>query len=44
MVEKAKSLGAEVPFPPTPVPGVGSFAVVCDPTGGTIGIFQPADR
>jgi predicted enzyme related to lactoylglutathione lyase len=38
---KAESLGAKVEVPPTDLPGIGSFSVITDPTGATVGLFQP---
>lgn len=39
--EKAKSLGAEVVMGPHPIPNVGFFTILKDPTGCVIAIFQP---
>lgn len=41
--EKAKSLGATVIRDITPVPGMGSFSIIADPTGAAIGLWK-ADR
>lgn len=38
--EKAKSLGAEICMGVTEVPGRGSFTIVKDPTGATIGFWK----
>jgi uncharacterized protein len=40
-VERAKALGAEIHVPPTEIPGVGTFATLSDPQGGTLSILQP---
>ena len=43
----AKDLGGSVVLAPTPIPGVGAFALFQDPEGNTIGIMRPdvaADR
>ncbi len=39
--EKARSLGATILMGPHPIPDVGSFTIMTDPTGCTIAIFQP---
>ena len=39
-LSKAKSLGAKTVGPPTPVPGVGTFAHFADPDGHVIGVMQ----
>ena len=36
-----KDLGGTPLVPPTPIPGVGAFALFLDPEGNTIGILQP---
>ena len=41
--EKAKSLGATLLKDVTPVPGMGSFSVICDPTGAVLGLWK-SDR
>jgi predicted enzyme related to lactoylglutathione lyase len=40
--EAAVRLGATVLMPEIPVPGVGVIAVIQDPTGGVIGLFEPS--
>jgi predicted enzyme related to lactoylglutathione lyase len=40
--DKVKTLGGQVMVPPTPIPNVGTFAVVCDPQGATFGLLQSA--
>ena len=37
---KAKSLGGKVVKDMTEVPGMGSFSIVRDPTGGVLGLWQ----
>lgn len=37
---KAKDLGGTAIVPPTPIPGVGAFAMFQDPDGNAIGILQ----
>ena len=39
-LEKAQALGAKVLVEPTPVSGVGAFAIFTDPDGAMIGIFE----
>jgi len=39
-LDKAVSLGATAVVPPTPIPGIGSFAMFTDPSGNCIGIFK----
>lgn len=36
-----KDLGGTPLLPPTPIPGVGAFALFQDPAGNTIGILRP---
>ena len=38
----ARSLGAEVVSPPQETGGFGRYAVIADPSGARIGLFQPA--
>ena len=38
---KVKDLGGVPLVPPTPIPGVGAFALFQDPEGNTIGILHP---
>ncbi|MBV8724657.1 MAG: VOC family protein [Candidatus Eremiobacteraeota bacterium] len=38
--EKAKSLGATVIRDITPVPEMGSFSIISDPTGAVLGLWQ----
>ena len=40
-VRRVTGLGAEVMTSVTPIPGIGSFAVLRDPTGAAVGVFQP---
>lgn len=39
-VERAKSLGGQVPVPPSDIPGTGRFAVLQDPQGGVFSIIK----
>jgi predicted enzyme related to lactoylglutathione lyase len=41
--EKATSLGATVIRDITPVPGMGSFSIISDPTGAVLGLWK-SDR
>jgi uncharacterized protein len=41
--EKVKSLGGTILAERQEVPNMGSFAIIADPTGATIGLWQPAD-
>lgn len=43
-VRQAKSLGGGVRVAPKEVPSVGCWAVLTDPQGATIGIYEPADN
>jgi len=43
-VAKAKKLGAKVMVDKTPIPEMGAFAVLLDPTGGAIGVFENAKK
>jgi predicted enzyme related to lactoylglutathione lyase len=40
---RAERLGAALRFPVTPIPGVGRFAVISDPQGAALTLFQPDD-
>lgn len=42
--DRAAALGGRVLVPRIDVPEVGTVAVVADPTGGALGIFQPGGR
>jgi uncharacterized protein len=42
--EKARSLGATIIREVTPIPEMGSFSVVLDPTGAAFGIWQTASQ
>jgi predicted enzyme related to lactoylglutathione lyase len=39
--DKARSLGATVMKEATEVPGMGSFTIITDPTGATLGLWEP---
>jgi uncharacterized protein len=41
-VRHAKALGAQVRFGPAEIPNVGSWAIITDPQGATLGLFEPA--
>jgi uncharacterized protein len=41
-IAKAKERGATLMAGPMSMPGVGTFAVVTDPTGATFGLHQPS--
>jgi predicted enzyme related to lactoylglutathione lyase len=41
-VAKVEAAGGVVYVPATPIPGVGTFAVLADPQGAAFGILQPA--
>jgi hypothetical protein len=41
--EKAQSLGATVIKDITPIPGMGSFSIISDPTGAVLGLWK-SDR
>lgn len=43
-VQTVPALGGTVIVPKMPVPGIGHFAVIQDPTGGVIGVFQPLPK
>ena len=38
---KAQALGATICIPPSPIPGIGRFAYLTDPTGAMFALFQP---
>jgi len=40
--ERARSLGASVQAPPTDIPDIGRFSVVCDPQGAVVALYQNA--
>lgn len=42
--DKVVSLGGKVVVPPSPIPGVGAFAMFNDPEGNMIGLFRPGER
>jgi predicted enzyme related to lactoylglutathione lyase len=37
---RAESLGAKTVVPPTPIPNVGSFAMISDPAGNVVGLYK----
>ncbi|MBI2913946.1 MAG: VOC family protein [Chloroflexi bacterium] len=39
-LDKAASLGGKAIVPPTPIPGVGAFAMFHDPEGNLVGLFK----
>ena len=41
---KAKSLGASIIADVTPIPEIGSFSIISDPTGAVLGLFQALPR
>jgi len=43
-VATAKKLGARIMKDKTPIPGMGAFAIVLDPTGGAIGVWEMAKK
>jgi uncharacterized protein len=43
-VEKALALGAQVPVRNVEAAGMGTFAILIDPTGAALGLWQPAAR
>jgi Predicted enzyme related to lactoylglutathione lyase len=42
-VKKAHKLGGTIIVDKTPIPDMGAFAVLADPTGGVIGVFEPSE-
>jgi hypothetical protein len=38
-VAKAKQLGGQVVVPKTPIPGMGHFAIITDPSGAALGVW-----
>ncbi len=40
-ITKSEGLGGQTIMPETPIPGMGTFAVLRDPTGATLGIWRP---
>jgi predicted enzyme related to lactoylglutathione lyase len=43
-LDKAVRLGGKTVVPPTPVPGMGTFAWIADPEGTVIGLWKPEMR
>jgi predicted enzyme related to lactoylglutathione lyase len=43
-VEQAKKLGGKIVVDKQPIPDMGSFAVIADPTGGTFGVWEAAKK
>jgi len=43
-VDKARELGGMIHVERTPIPGIGFFAVIADPTGGVIGVFEGLEK
>jgi uncharacterized protein len=43
-VDKATATGADVKVPPTPIPDIGTFAVIQDPTGAVFSILEALPR
>ncbi len=41
--KKAKSLGARIVNEVTEIPGYGSFSIIADPTGASLGLWQPKE-
>lgn len=39
-LDNAVALGGQAVMPPTPIPGIGAFAIFSDPAGNNIGIFK----
>src|SRR5262249_60099099 len=39
-VATARKLGGKILMDKTPIPNMGAFAVLADPTGGTIGVYE----
>ena len=39
-LDNAVALGGQTVVPPTPIPGMGAFAIFTDPEGNSIGMFQ----
>ncbi len=40
LAERTTELGGSVTMPPTDIPEIGRFTVICDPTGAQLGLFQ----
>jgi predicted enzyme related to lactoylglutathione lyase len=43
-VERVKQLGGTVNLDKTPIPEMGFFAVIADPTGGVIGVWEAPEK
>lgn len=41
-LDKAEAAGGKTIYPPSEIPGIGSFAWLADPDGNKIGIYKPA--
>jgi predicted enzyme related to lactoylglutathione lyase len=40
-LDKVSSLGGKTIVPPSPIPGIGNFAMFADPAGNVLGLFKP---
>jgi uncharacterized protein len=43
-VERAPGLGGTLLVEPSAIPGIGEFAIVADPSGATLTLFQPGEQ
>jgi len=43
-LDKAVKLGGQAVVPPTPIPGIGSFAFIKDIDGNILGLFKGTDK
>ena len=43
-LDKSVGLGGKALIPPTPIEGVGAFALFLDPEGHCVGLFKPLTR
>jgi predicted enzyme related to lactoylglutathione lyase len=43
-VAKARKLGGKVLMDKTPIPNMGAFAVLSDPTGGVLGVYEEKSK
>ena len=43
-VARVQALGGIAHLGRTPNPGIGAFAVIADPTGAVLGLFEPLER
>jgi predicted enzyme related to lactoylglutathione lyase len=43
-VAQARKLGGRILMDKQPIPGMGAFAVLADPTGGVLGVYEASKK